>query len=433
LFDRDIGVLMNKNGLTLAITLALSSAAIAQDGTGVQTGPFRVKPTIGLTVGHDSNVAQTNTNEIDSFYTRVSPGIRFDSGNESRSFSLAYELDAARYQDSSDDNYTDHRLNAGAVLSPTVRTKIDLNASYERGHDRRGTNSRQGLQTAINSAGTPIPVVLDGLPVDRWERKGLDVGFNYGAPGARGALGLSAGVSNLDYSNNESYSQAGNRDLQYLEGRFGWRLAPKTQLYVSAREANIDYDRARRSNGARLDSNERTYFVGLQFDATAKTSGHVGVGRTKKDFDDSRIRGYSGVAWDVGLQFRPRTYSVIDLSASRGTQEAVNFIGGFSDTDFLVNRGVTLAWTHGWSDRFHTGVDIGRENLDYRFAGNTIRDDALNFWGLSADYKLRDWLSLGAGFRSYSREADVDNAGTATNQLYDFDRDEFSVSFEASL
>jgi polysaccharide biosynthesis protein VpsM len=429
---------MVKNVLALAITLAFTSVAIAQDGTGIQSGPFRVKPTIGLTVGHDSNVAQTNVNEVSSFFTRVSPGVRLDSGNETRSFSLAYELDAARYQDSSPDDYSDHRLNAGVTLSPTVRTKIDVGADYERGHDRRGTNSRQGLQTAIGSSGNPIPIVSDGLDLDRWVRKGVDVGFHYGAPGARGALGLSAGVSNLDYNNNKSYSQFGNRQLQYLEGRFGWRIASKTQAFLSARDAKISYDLARRASGISLDSDEKTFLVGLQFDASAKTSGHFGIGRTKKDFDDARLRSYSGTAWDVGLQFRPRSYSVIDLSANRGTQEAVNFIRGASgvnalDTDYLVSNTLTLAWTHGWSDRFHTGVDIGREKLDFRLAGNTIRNDVLDFWGLSADYQLRDWLSLGAGYKAYDRNSGINNASAADNALYDFKRDEISVSFEASL
>ena len=414
--------------LALAVSLAAAGLAQAQEGTGVQAGPFRVKPTIGLTFGTDSNVGQSNSAEVSSFYTLVSPGVRFDAGNEARSFSLSYELESARYKDSSNDDYTDHRLNAGVVLSPSVRTKIDLGASLERGHDRRGTNSLQGLQNALSN------------DVDRWERKGLDVDFNYGAPGARGALGLGAGVSNINYVNNESYSFRSDRDLRYVDGRFGWRIAPKTQAYFSASNSKISYDaqrtRALLSNYF-LDSTVRTYLVGLEFDATAKTSGHIGFGRTQRSFDDSRLPGYSGVAWDVGLQFKPRSYSVIDLSASRGTQESVDFISGVSGiasgVDYLIARDITLAWTHGWSDRFHTGVDVGRSTAEYVANDRSLRDDSTNFWGLSADYKLRDWLSLGAGYKSYRREAGVVAGTAATNELYDFDRDEFSVSFEASL
>ena len=419
---------MAKKALALAVSLVAAGLAQAQEGTGVQAGPFRVKPTIGLTFGTDSNVGQSNTAEVSSFYTLISPGVRFDAGNEARSFSLSYELESARYKDSSNDNYTDHRLNAGVVLSPSVRTKIDLGASLERGHDRRGTNALQGLQnTSIND-------------VDRWERKGLDLDFNYGAPGARGSLGVGAGASNINYVNNESYSFRSDRDLRYVDGRFGWRVAPKTQVYLSASNSQISYDAARSRAALTnyfLDSSVRTYLLGLEFDATAKTSGHIGFGRTQRSFDDNRLQGYSGVAWDVGLQFKPRSYSVIDFSASRGTQESVDFIGGLTGTsagtDYLIARDTTLAWTHGWSDRFHTGLDVGRATSEYLANDRTLRDDSVNFWGLSADYKLRDWLSLGAGYKSYRREADVAGGTSATNDIYDFNRDEFSVSVEASL
>lgn len=418
--------MMGKTALALAVSFIGAGLAHAQDGTGVQAGPFRAKPTLGLTLGHDSNVGQSNTAEVSSFFTLISPGIRLDAGNETRSFSLSYELDSARYQDSSIDNYNDHRLNAGVILSPSARTKIDLGASLERGHDRRGTNSLQGLAIAND--------------VDRWERKGVDVDFNYGAPGAKGVLALGAGISNIDYLNNESYSFRNDRDQRYIEGQFGWRVAPKTQVYISANNTDVSYDRSRsRTQLANyfLDSNIRTYLLGLEFDATAKTSGHIGVGRTRRDFDDSRLQGYSGVAWDVGLQFKPRSYSVIDLSATRGTQESVDFLGNAAGPatgiEYLIARDVTLSWTHGWSDRFHTGLDLGRSTAEYLANDRALRDDNLNFWGLSADYKLRDWLSLGAGYKSYRRDSSVANGTPATNALYDFDRDEISVSFEASL
>jgi polysaccharide biosynthesis protein VpsM len=399
-----------QKALSLSIVLVLfAGLAHAEDGTGVQAGPFRVKPTIGLTVGHDSNVAQTATNEISSFFTRVSPGVRVDSGNERRSFSLAYEIDSARYKDSSVDNYTDHLLNAGVKFSPSVRTRLGLGASYERGSDRRGTNSRQGLVTAVDSNGNPISVLSSGLDVDQWRRSGFDGTFAYGAPGARGLLELGAGVSSLEYRNNRSYAQFGDRDMDYIKGRFGWRIASKTAAFIEAQSGNVEYDQDRRrlsGLGYSLDSATKIYRVGVRMDATAKLSGSAAIGRERRSFDDNGISDYSGSNWIVGLQYRPRSYSVFDLSSSRASAEAVNFLGGFADTDFLVVRDVTLAWTHGWSDRFQTGVDIGQARESFQSLGGTIRDDDVGFWGVSADYKLRDWFSIGAGYKSYDRDAD---------------------------
>jgi hypothetical protein len=91
----------------------------------------------------------------------------------------------------------------------------------------------------------------------------------------------------------------------------------------------------------------------------------------------------------------------------------------------LLARDITLAWTHGWSDRFRTSVDLGQSNEDYRVGEATRRDDRLNFWGLSAGYQMRSWLNIGAGYRNTDRSSD--------DRQFDYDNDEFLVSFEASL
>jgi polysaccharide biosynthesis protein VpsM len=424
-----------KQMLSACISVALAcSAAVAMDGTGVQAGPFRVKPSIGLTVGYDSNVAQTADREISSFFTRLSPGIRFDSGSEQRSFSLSYEIERADYKDSDVDNFTDHLLNAGAKFSPTVRTRFGVGANLERGHDRRGENSRQGLVTALDANGRPLTALDSGIEVDQWRRSGFDGSFAYGAPGARGLFELGVGVSDLEYRNNRIYSQFGDRGSDYIRGRFGWRIASKTAVFVEAENGNVDYDQARRRlNGAAysLDSNVRLYRVGIKIDPTAKLSGSAAVGRERRSFDDNFTPKYSGTNWVVGMQFRPRSYSVFDLSSSRATEESVNFLGGFDATDFLISRDLTLAWTHGWSDRFKTGVDLGQVRQSFRANVGDIREDEVDFWGVSADYKMREWFSIGAGYKSYQRDSAVDTP--VNGRLFDFDRDEISLTLEATL
>jgi polysaccharide biosynthesis protein VpsM len=419
--------LSGKKCLSALIAAVVCTASFAQDGTGVQAGPFRVKPTIGLTVGHDNNVGQTNTDETSSFFWLISPGVRIDSGNEVRSFSLSYEIDAAQYRDSRIDDYDDHRLNVGAKFSPSIRNTLNLGAFYERGHDRRGTNSRQGAATNL-----AVPNSREIREIDEWDRRGADVMYTYGATGARGQLGLGAGISNLEYRNNLDYARFGDRDMDYLLGRFGWRLAPKTTAFIEAQRSNIDYDLQRRSlvfGLYELDSSERTLMVGLEFDATAKTSGRAGVGRVKKNFDDPRLADYSGTTWDVGMQYRIKSYSVLDFTFARGTQEAVNFLT-LLDTDFSIERTAAIAWTHSWNDRLGTSIDLGKSRLDYISSNRAQREDDLDFWGVGADYRIRDWLSVGAGYKSYRRAAD----GTSVlGQLFDYDRDEISLTLEASL
>jgi len=405
--------------ISLSILLALSATAYAADGTGVQAGPFRVKPTIGLTFGNESNVGLSGVNEVSSFVTRISPGIRLDAGTEQRSMSLSYEIDAARYADSEIDNYTDHLVSISGKLSPSARTRFDAGVHYELGHDRRGENSRQGRFAELD------------ISPDEWERTGGQVGFGYGVPSARAGFNAGAGVSNLSYQNNESFTRAADRSEAHLNAEFLYRLGAKTRAFVGARQNDIEYDRTRTrlSRNFRLDSVERLYSLGMEFDASAKTTGRFAVQKISKDFDDSAFKDFSGTGYEVGLKFSPRSYSAFDLSASRRTDEAINFIPSASfaaaNSQFILAQDVTFAWTHGWSDRLQTSVDVGQSKQNFQANDRSLRDDRVNFWGVSTGYQMRPWLSIGAGYKNADRSSD--------DRQFEYNNDEFLVSFEASL
>lgn len=405
--------------LSLSILLALSAAAHAADGTGVQAGPFRVKPTIGLTFGHESNVGLSGVNEVSSFVTRISPGIRLDAGTEQRSISLTYEIESARYADSKVDNYTDHAVAIGAKLSPSARTRFDGEAHYELGHDRRGQNSRQGQFAELN------------VDPDEWASKGGSVGFGYGAPGARAGFNAGVGVDDLSYRNNESFTRDADRSETFAKAEFLYRIGPNTRAFISARQNDIEYDRARTrlTRSFRLDSIERLYSLGMEFDASAKTTGRFAVQKIRKDFDDSSLDEFSGTGYEVGLKFSPRSYSSFDLSASRRTDEAINFIPtstfAAANTQFILAQDVTLAWTHGWSDRLQTSIDVGQSKQDFQADGRSLRDDRVNFFGVSTGYQMRPWLNIGAGYKTNDRKSN--------DRQFEYDNDEFLVSFEASL
>jgi polysaccharide biosynthesis protein VpsM len=405
--------------LALSILSVLTVQAFAADGTGVQMGAFKFRPTIGLTFGTDSNVSRVQNNEVDSPVTIFSPAFRFDSGSEVRSLSLAYEADIGRYSDSKIDDYDDHLLSLSGRYAPTARWNFDGEGHYNRGHDPRGVNSRQGRLASL------------AIAPDEWTRRGVSGGVDFGAPGARGGVRLGLGTDDIAYRNNQSFARDADRSEDYIRGEFLYRLGAKTRAFLQARNNNIDYDRTRtRLNRVLdLDSSERLYSLGLEFDATAKITGRAAVQRINKDFDDRSIKDFSGTGYEIGLQFRPRSYSVFDLSASRRTDEAVNFIPQSSftaaDTNFLLVNDLTLGWTHNWTERFQTGVDIGTQRDKFRVQNADVRSDRAQFFGVNVDYRLQPWLGIGAGYRSYDRDS--------KSNEFDFDRDEFLLSLEASL
>lgn len=402
------------NPWSLAILVGLGGSALAAD-RGVQVGPMRVLPTLGVTLQRDGNVLRTADREISSFVTVVSPGLKVEGGSGASRFVFSYEGEYGRYQegDLPDSDYNDHQLAASVEIAASDRVRVNAGARHVRGHDRRGEGAQQGV------------FISDEL--DQFRSTGADVSLSYGAPGARGLLEFTAGTNDLSYRTNRSYTQFRDRADQNYGATFGWRVGGRTSVLASVAQRNIDFDRTP-VGGVNLDSSERDLMLGVEFEATGMTSGRALVGRVEKDFDDPRLDDFSGLGWTVGLQFQPRTYSVFDLSTQRSTEESDDIINQLTGTAFSVRRMTTLAWTHGWTDQLKTGLDVGVGSVGYRAVGDsgrTLRQDDLRAFGVSASYRFREWLSVGASYRNYDR--------SSNQERLDYKQDVLLLSFEGTL
>lgn len=415
---------------TKALAAALCAAllpvtASAEESSGLNVGPFRAIPTVGVTFRHESNVFNSATAEVDSFVTSISPGIRLERGDETSGMILGYEAEIVRYADTSSENAETHNAYINLRYSPTGRLRFQGDAVFARGSDRRGAEGAQ--------QGQFVDLTRDR---DEYDRSDLRASVEYGAAGARASIGANVGLSDLSYNNNRDFARFRDSEETTLGVDFGWRIASKTRLTLGAAQRDIEYDELRRLRGpgtqsalVSFDSQERDLMAGLAFDATSKLSGKLGFGRIEKDFNEPSFQDFSGSGWSIGLSYRPVSYSAFDLSSSRSAVESdivLPLLG--SVPTFAVARDITLAWTHSWSERFNSAVDVGLARTSYRSAaddGLELRDDDLQFFGLGFDYRFRRWLQVGASYRSYDRDSG--------SSAFDYQRDEFTLSFEATL
>jgi polysaccharide biosynthesis protein VpsM len=382
----------------LCVAMLIQISALAAAGDGFRVGPLRVMPTAGLTLAHDSNVALTSDNEVSSFLTQFSPGVRVEAGSEFNRVAATYQMEFGRYDSSSRDNYEDQSLNLEWSWNPLVRHALVADASWARGHDERGTASREG------------DLALLPLDPDEFDTQGLGARYRFGAPGARGRLEFEARSTDIEYRNNRQYTVFRDRNDKLLAGGFYWRVAPKTSALVRVDQVTTDYD------VSTLDSTERHYFIGLELDATARTSGTVMVGRAEKDFDDPARQDYSGASWRAGVKYKLRSYSIFELTTGRDTDET----NGYGD--FILRRDTTLAWMHQWSERFSSQLDVGVAHDEHR---PSLRTDDSSYYGVSGQYRMSPWLRLGAGYRASDRDSDISELNYNRNQLM--------LSIEASL
>jgi len=337
----------------------------------------KLKPYFNLGAGRDSNLFLTQSNAKSSDRVTYNPGLTFEVDGEAAKFLLGYDLKAARYSQSSGDNYTDHRIFGSGEFVFSSRMALRLAGDLTRGHDPRGSTDRG----------------ISGAP-DEFRTSGPSVLFAYGANDATGRIEVEAGGVNKRYTNNRATTIASDRDNRKVAGRFFLKVAEKTSLLFEARQEKVDYT----LGSSTQDSKESTYLAGVTWDATAATSGTIKVGRIKKDFASSTRTDFSGTGWEAGVTWKPMSYSKVDVFTTKSFAESTGL------GNFILSKKYGVVWEHGWNPRFMSTVSVSRSDDEF---GGTTRADKVDSLGLVLKYKLNRNISVGGDFSNSKRDSNL--------------------------
>lgn len=363
-------------------------------------GPLNVFPGVDLAQGYDDNLFWTASNRTSSAYTVVSPYVRAEAKSGANTYSGTLRLANGHFWNSSKDNYTDYSFIGNGDLVFDGRTGLKLRAEFRHGHDPRGSTDR---------AFTSTP--------DQYNNYGLGGVFRYGAPGAQGRIEIDAGAFARRYTNNHDTTDVSNRNTWLAGGTFFWRAMPRTEVLIQARHTNINYTDDS-SPGPTQSSGENTYYLGLKWEATAKTTGTVKVGYMTKNFDSSQFKDYSGTSWEAGVRWSPLTYSVFDLVTSRVTTEATG-VGSA-----IVSNNYAVSWNHAWNSRLRTQALAGYRHDDF-LDSSPSRVDRTSTFGAKVSYDFRRWLLFGAEYTHTDRNS--------TLNFDDYKRNLFLLTVGATL
>ncbi len=362
----------------------------------VQMGdsPVFVTPYVGVAGGRDDNLFLSNVNRKSSNLWIASPGAKLDARDQNKVFQASYDAQVGRYTSSSQDDYEDQTARAQFDLALDPHNFIHLGYDYVRGHDPRGSTDRP----------------VSDHP-DRYRSSNPQFTYALGAPGARGHFEVYYQDPDHKYLNNRDVTAASDRTEQEYGTAFYWRVMPRTYLMAEARETNIRYDTATVSN-----ADERRYYGGVVWEATAATTGTIKVGQLKRDIKDASGTDFSGTTWEGLITWAPLTYSKFDFYTVRQTNESTG-LGSFILTSIA---GVT--WTHSWNTYVTTGVDARYQKDAYQ---GFDRNDKTTILGLKAGYRFRRWLTLGAEYTHTSRDSSLD--------LFDYDKNLYLLTLTASM
>jgi hypothetical protein len=382
--------------MSLPVIAATQPQAIA-------VGAMKLIPTVNVQHKYDDNIFSQAADEVSSSITTLKPQLQLLADQDANQVALTYRGDYGRYASSSDDNYADHTFSLDASLEANDQNRFAINGSFAKLHDARGEGSSEGV--IASSRAEP----------DEYDAQSLSGIYDFGRASSLLGIELSADTTDIEYQNNLAETQFRNRTDTGLAGKLYGRLAPKTRFFVALAQTDIEYDKLPLS-GETLNGEEQNVSVGADWDITGKTSGSVQIGRLSKDFDDAVRSDANLTTWNAALNWTPRTYSTISLSAAKKPSET-NGTGSF-----IERSDYSAQWNHAWSDDLRSNLNVGFGKDDY--ADDPRSDDRASY-GFSVSYDVDRWINVSAGYSYTERDSN--------NNTFDFERSQVMLSVNLNL
>lgn len=399
---------MKKNTLSHAVLLAsagFAGQALAVEPQTIEAGVFDLIPTVQSSYKHTDNMFRSDSNEVSSNLFIVSPRIEAVTGNGNSTLRLVGQVDEGNWSATAEDDYTDWLLGASGQLNFSENQSLDLYASRFRTREERGTGFSQGG-------------LLPATP-DRYEETKYGGAFTLGTRESFGRVVLGLDWYDKDYKNNHLTTQFREREDFTFNGTLFLNMSSRTALLFEYRNRDVDYTTdplAVIGAPDSLDSTEEYFFVGVEWQATGKTTGSFRIGSGDKEFDDRDRKDSDLTAWEAGIRWEPLPYSVVNLTLANRFDEATG-VG-----DALERRNYGVNWQHSWNDQLKSTLVY--DYADDEYSGSQ-RDDTIEGLSLRLDYSVQRWLDV---FVSVGRDKRDSNFGN-----FNYDQNVAAVGVSASL
>jgi polysaccharide biosynthesis protein VpsM len=391
---------------TLGLLLgALAANAMAQSPPGsIPVGPMFAYPELEVAVKRDSNIAivPDALRKADTIWY-LRPSVRLEAKQGVNLYDVTYRGEYGRYDSQKTDNFNNHDLAARSNMTFDARNNLKLGLQYQDKVDPRGT---------LNLVATPTP--------NEWRQPSATGLYTYGAEDAQGKLELQGGYLDKRYVNNRFATSVLDHSQTDYGGTFLWKALPKTYATFNLRQSVFDY----KDNAPLFLDSKNTYaLVGARWEATAATSGRFALGNVTKKFDaaghDFGRQDRSGLGWEGGINWKPRSYSSVDLITQHMPMDSTGL------GDFTINETYQVLWTHAWTSQF-SSILTGSYSTDkfsnapIAAAGGADREDTTKSAGLRLTYSMQRWLKLGAEYLYTVRDSNDNNFDYKRNQLMFF-------------
>lgn len=223
-----------------------------------------------------------------------------------------------------------------------------------------------------------------------------------------------------------------NRYEQIAGFNVGYKVQPKTRLYVSYHRGINHYTVHRELPDQDKDSKSHDFGLGLLGTLTPKLTGRVEGGVTYREYDEAPVGGATtrltkNVTVATNLTYKPSDRTDVILNASRRLQESLN-----AGNRFYISNNVSLDVKHKLPRKFSVGANAAFGLDKYpdtqTVAGGATgnRRDDIYQGGAWIEYDIQQWLSTGLSYvfrerdSTFSGEFNYQDMQTAWNLALKF-------------
>lgn len=358
-----VRVLLATASLGLATPLCLHALWEAADG--------EVFLSLNASIAADSNIGSSAAEVSDTIYT-VTPGFSWERSRGRGSISLGaqYAIERAAEYDGFDSENLSANFSIEMDATPSGRLSGGFSAGY-----------------------------FDGSRVGRFENTRLSQrSYDFALNGSYEV------TAKLNSRLNASYDETRPEDLpdydrSSLRLGLGYNIRPLISTFVDVRFTESSSSRSAGELGARGDTSGKAVMFGIDGEITPRLHGSIGIGY---DWSESELATgdteYSGIAYDVSLDWQPRERTSFSLTASNGIRAASLGAIEYVSVEFAADQEIGL--------NMSANASLGFRSNDYE---SSLRgDDDVVEATLGFTYAFTRNISVGASY-AYT-DSDSSNA-----------------------
>ncbi len=361
------------NQLALAVALAgygVSAVAATgvEDAGHINLGPVEMTPMATLGLGYDDNVYREgegpNADKGSAVY-KLDASAAFKAEKGLSSYEAKLAAKSTSFSSESDANYIDYGLTGKIHEDINSRNRLDADFDFGRYHDAGSTVSTTNLEA----------------PEYTRTQGGLKYGF--GSMEAMFRVDLFGNYNKQKYQDSNGSPEGNNRKSTEYGATAYYRFMPKTDALLEIKKRELDY-----TDAGKAGYDVTSYLVGLNWEATGKTTGYAKIGRRERDSNIANVDSESSTGWEPGVSYMPVDHSVFQLSTSRDY--------GFDSEDpsainplFTDGSTYSLNWNHKWTAKIATNALYSFTKEDIENASGVVQKDrTINRFGLSVDWNV---------------------------------------------